>query len=215
MQISGVNNPLEAAKWGKTPLIQKKAVEASQNALTDEYVEKLKEQARKDAKAGAGMSQEAIQLEHGQMAKYVSPDRSGPMAQMSRELQKAAQEHKETQDPTLEFFDRMMDQLRKKPMKYRIDRTFKGLSGGCSGDLCSTPENQVATVYSPDGEQIASYNTSSGGWQVLNTQAENKFLLESGRLYAQAYKDACAEMKTPQAPAQSAEPSESTVDFRA
>ena len=215
MQISGVNNPLEAAKWGKTPVIQKKAAEASKNAMTDDYVEKLVEQARKDAKAGVGMSQEAIQLQHSQMAKYVSPDRSGPMAQMSQELQKAAREHKETQDPTLEFFDRMLDQLNKKPTKYRIDRTFSGLSGGCSGDLCSTPENQVATVYSPDGEQIANYNTSSGGWQILTTKAESTFLGESNRIYAQAYKDACAEMKAPQAPAQSAEPSESTVDFRA
>ena len=35
MQISGVNNPLEAAKRGKTPIIQKKAVEASKNAMRD------------------------------------------------------------------------------------------------------------------------------------------------------------------------------------
>ena len=114
MQISGVNNPLEAAKWGKTPLIQKKATSAVQNAMTNDFVEKLQEQARKDAKRGVGMSEEAIQLEHSQMAKHVSPDRSGPMAQMSQELQKAAQEHKEQQqDPTLEFFDRMLEQLKK------------------------------------------------------------------------------------------------------
>ena len=160
------------------------------------------------------MSEEAIQLEHSQMAKYVSPDRSGPMAQMSRELQKAAREHKEQQDPTLEFFDRMLEQLKKKP-KYRIDRSFSGLAGGCSGDLCSTPENQVATVYSPDGEQIAAYNTSSGGWQVLNTQAENKFLLESGRLYAQAYNAARAEINAgTQKPASDREET-SLLDIRA
>ena len=46
MQISGVNNPLEAAKWGKTPLIQNKAAAAVQNAMTDDFVEKLQEQAR-------------------------------------------------------------------------------------------------------------------------------------------------------------------------
>lgn len=84
------------------------------NAMTDDFVEKLQEQARKDAKRGVGMSEEAIQLEHSQMAKYISPDRSGPMAQMSRELQKAVQEHKEQQqDPILEFFDRMLEQLKK------------------------------------------------------------------------------------------------------
>ena len=46
MQISGVNNPMKAAKWGKTPLIQKKAVEASKNAMIDDFVKKLQELAR-------------------------------------------------------------------------------------------------------------------------------------------------------------------------
>ena len=73
------------------------------------------------------MSEEAVQLEHSQMAKYVSPDRSGPMVQMSRELQKAAQEHKEQQqDPTLEFFDRMLEQLKKSR-----NTVSTGLSAGC------------------------------------------------------------------------------------
>lgn len=90
MQISGVNNPMEAAKWGKTPLIQKKAVEASKNAMTDDFVKKLQELAREDAQKGVCMDKKAIQMRHSQMAKYVSPDRSAPIAQMLRELQKAA-----------------------------------------------------------------------------------------------------------------------------
>lgn len=214
MQISGVNNPLEAAKWGKTPLIQKKAAAASKNAMTDEFVEKLREQARKDARQGIGMSETAIKMCHAQKEKYVSPDRSAPMAQMNRELQKAAREHQGQEDPTLEFFDRMLEQLRKSP-KDRIVKSFSGLAGGCSGDLHSTPENQVATVYSPDGEQIAAYNTSSGGWQILNTQAENAFLGESGRLYMQTYRAACAEMNAAKASARTAPSGGSTIDFRA
>ena len=214
MQISGVNNPLEAAKWGKTPIIQKKAVETSKSAMTDDYVEKLQELARKDAQKGIYMDTEAMQLCHGQMAKYVSPDRSAPISQMSQELQKAAQEHKEQQDPTLEFLDRMIEQLRKSP-KDRIVRSFSGLAGGCSGDLHSTPENQVATVYSPDGEQIAHYNTSSGGWQNLTTKAESQFIRDSNSIYKQAYDAARAEMNVAKTPAQSATFSESTVDFRA
>ena len=170
MQISGVNNPLEAAKRGKTPIIQK-------------------------------------------MAKYVSPDRSAPIAQMSRELQKAAQEHREEQDPALEFLDRVIERLKGRPS--RIVKSFSGLAGGCSGNLHSTPENQVATVYSPDGEEIAQYNTSGGGWMNLTTRAENQFLRDSSAIYMQAYDAARAEMNAPKASAQSAAFRESTVDFRA
>ena len=35
MQVRGANNPPEAARRGKTPIIQKKAVEASKNAMRD------------------------------------------------------------------------------------------------------------------------------------------------------------------------------------
>lgn len=194
MQLSGVNNPMEAAKWGKTPLIQKKAAEATKNAMTDDFIEKLKELARKDAANGISMGKEYMQLCHSQMEEYnISPDRSAPMAQMSQELQKAAREHKEQEDPRLVFLDRMLAQL-KKTQKYRIVRSFSGLEGGCSGDLHSTPENQVATVYSPDGEMIAGYNTSSGGWQILTTKAESQFLGDANIVYMQAYKAALAEI---------------------
>lgn len=55
MRIGGVGSPLEAAKWGETPIIKKKAVAASQNAMTDDFVEKLQELARKDAQNGVYM----------------------------------------------------------------------------------------------------------------------------------------------------------------
>lgn len=195
MQINGVNNPLEAAKWGKTPIIQKKAVEASKNAMTDDFVAKLQELARRDAQRGVGgMSQEAIGFCHAQMGKYVSPDRSAPIAQMTQELQKAEKAHK-GEDPTLEFLDRMVAQLKAKGRPERIVKSFSGLAGGCSGDLHSTSENQVATVYSPDGEEIAHYNTSNGGWMNLPTTAENQFLRDSTDVYMQAWDAARAEIK--------------------
>lgn len=52
MRIGGINSPLEATRFGETPKIQKKAVEASKNAMTDSYIEQLKEYARKDAQKG-------------------------------------------------------------------------------------------------------------------------------------------------------------------
>ena len=193
MRIGGVNNPLEAARWGNTPIIQKKAVEASKNAMTDDFAEKLQELARKDAQKGVYMSQEAINLRHAQMGKYVSPDRSAPIAQMTQELQKAEKAHK-GEDPTLEFLDRMLAQLKGKGRPERIVKSFSGLAGGCSGDLHSTPENQVATVYSPDGEEIAQY-ASDGGWMNLTTKAENQFLGDSNDVYKQAWDAARAEIK--------------------
>lgn len=193
MRIGGVNNPLQAARWGETPIIQKKAVEASKNAMTDDFVEKLQELARKDAQKGVYMSQEAINLRHAQMGKYVSPDRSAPIAQMTKELQKAEKAHK-GQDPTLEFLDRMVAQLKAKGRPERIVKSFSGLAGGCSGDLHSTSENQIATVYSPDGEEIAQY-ASDGGWMNLTTKAENQFLGDSNDVYMQAWDAARAEIK--------------------
>ena len=194
MRISGVNSPLEAAKWGETPIIKKKAVAASKNAMTEDFVESIQELARKDAQKGVYMSKETINLCHAQMGKYVSPDRSAPIAQMTQELQKAEKAHK-GEDPTLEFLDRMLAQLKGKGRPERIVKSFSGLAGGCSGDLHSTPENQVATVYSPDGEQIANYNTSSGCWQNITTKAENQFLLDSNNVYKQAWDAARAEVK--------------------
>ena len=146
MQIGGVNSLREAARWGETPIIQKKAVETSKNAMTDDFAEKLQELARKDAQKGVYMSQEAINLRHAQMNKYVSPDRSAPIAQMTQELQKAEKAHK-GEDPTLEFLDRMLAQLKGKGRPERIVKSFSGLAGGCSGNLHSTPEHQVDKVF--------------------------------------------------------------------
>ena len=193
MQIGGVNSLREAARWGETPIIKKKAVEASKNAMTDDFVKKLQELARRDAQKGVGMSQEAINLCHAQMGKYVSPDRSAPIAQTTKELQKAEKAHK-GEDPTLEFLDRMIAQLKAKGRPERIVKSFSGLAGGCSGDLHSTSENQIATVYSPDGEEIAQY-ASDGGWMNLTTKAENQFLGDSNDVYMQAWNAARAEIK--------------------
>lgn len=194
MRIGGTNSFLEADRWGETPTIKNKAVAASKNAMTDDFVEKIQELARKDAQKGVYMSKESINLCHAQMGKYVSPDRSAPIAQMTQELQKAEKAHKE-EDPTLEFLDRMLAQLKGKGRPNRIVKSFSGLSGGCSGNLHSTPENQVATVFSPDGEEIAQYNTSGGGWMNLTTKAENQFLGDSNTVYKQAWDAARAEIQ--------------------
>ena len=94
----------------------------------------------------------------------------------------------------MEFLDRMIAQLKAKGRPERIVKSFSGLAGGCSGDLHSTSENQIATVYSPDGEEIAQY-ASDGGWMNLTTKAENQFLGDSNDVYKQAWDAARAEIK--------------------
>ena len=108
MRIGGINSPLEATRFGETPKIQKKAVEASKNAMTDSYIEQLKEYARKDAQKGIYMDKEAIQFQRGQMSQYVSPDRSG-MTQANQVLQELGR--KEDEDALLKFLDRMLGKI--------------------------------------------------------------------------------------------------------
>ena len=185
----------EAAKWGETPLIQQKAAVTAKNAMTDEFVAKLQEQARKDAKLGVGMSKEAIQMSHSQMSQYVSPDRSG-MAQANQVLQGLADA--EDENVLLQFLDRMLG-INAKVWHNSDQQTFvtmRGMAGNCSGKVHHNSAGQTAEIYSSDGEMIASYNSNGAGWTIDQTAAETKFLQESGKLYAQAYKAACAEMKS-------------------
>ena len=188
-------NYSEAAKWGETPLIQQKAAVTAKNAMTDEYVAKLQEQARKDAKLGVGgTSKEAIQLSHSQMSQYVSPDRSG-MAQANHVLEGLARE--EDENVLLQFLDRMLG-INAKVWHNSDKQTFvtmSGMAGNCSGKVHHNSTGQTAEIYSSDGEMIASYNSNGAGWTIDQTAAEQKFLHESGILYAQAYKTALAEMK--------------------
>lgn len=62
MGLSGFSNSKasEAAKWGETPQIQQKANVTAKNAMTDSYVEQLKEYAKRDAQKGIYMDNEAI-----------------------------------------------------------------------------------------------------------------------------------------------------------
>lgn len=187
-------NYSEAAKWGETPLIQQKAAVTAKNAMTDEYVAKLQEQARKDARLGVGMSEKAIQMQHSQMNQYVSPDRSA-MAQADHVLQGLASAEEE--NVLLQFLDRMLG-INAKVWHNSDKQTFvtmRGMAGNCSGKVHYDPLGQTAEIYSSDGEMIASYNSNGAGWTIDQTAAETKFLQESGILYAQAYKAARAEMK--------------------
>ena len=194
MKIGSSVGTCEAAKWGKTPQIQRKASETVKNAMTDSYVEQLKEYAKNDAQKGIYMDKEAIQFQHKQMNQYVSPDRSG-MAQANQVLQELGRQ--EDEDPLLEFLDRMLG-INAKVRKNSDKQTFvtmSGMAGSCSGKVHHNSTGQTAEIYSADGEMIASYNSHGDGWTIEQTKAESKFLQESAMIYKQAFDAARAEMK--------------------
>jgi len=177
MQINGLTNGYrsaaayrEAAKWGETPEIQKKAQATAENAMTDSFVAQIKEWAKKDAKVGDYMSDGFHQMRQAHMNKYISPDRSKPMAQVSQLIQAAMKDY----DPILSLLDTML--------------------GDYSVEGRISPEGQTAHIYSPDGEMIASYNSLGGGWHTCQTAAETKFMGEAASVYAQAFKEARVEL---------------------
>lgn len=193
----GNSKASESTKWGETPQIQQKANVTAKNAMTDSYVEQLKEYAKKDAQKGIYMDKEAIQFQRSQMSQYVSPDRSG-MAQANQVLQGLGRQEEE--DALLKFLDRMLG-ISAKVQKNSDKQTFvtmSGMSGNCSGKVHHNSTGQTAEIYSSDGEMIASYNSHGGGWTIQQTQAESKFLQESAMIYKQAFDAARAEMTTTQ-----------------
>ena len=188
MRIGGLGIS-EAAKWGETPEIQRAANKTAQNAMTDGFVEQIKEMAKKDAEKGICMDKEYLQLRDARMKKYISPDRSGPMNQVNSAMKALAQEQK------------------------RIEVYLERLLGNCSAKVEGDSIGQTAEIYSSEGEVIASYNSFGGGWTVIPTKAESSFIDESGDIYMQAFRAARAEMKS--GSQTTASGSEAGIDLRA
>ena len=72
------------------------------------------------------------------------------------------------------------------------------MSGDCFGKIHHNSGGQTAEIYAPNGETIASYNSNGGGWTVIQTQEELKFQGEADAVYAQAFREARAEMAAAQ-----------------
>ena len=167
-------------KWGQGTKIQKAEKRTAESAMTDGFVEKIKEYAKQDAKQGVYMSKGFIQFRLARMEQCVSPDRDGPKAEVMSAIQAALREP----HPLLQALEKMLEKL----------------SGGGSANLKISGVQQAAEVYAPNGENIASYNSLGGGWTDIQTKEEHKFFDESTSVYFQAYREARAEMKS-EAPA--------------
>ena len=164
----------------RSPKTRKVEKRTAESAMTDGFIERIKSYAKEDAKRGVYMSPEFNQARLAHMKQYVSPDRSGPKADVMSAIQAALREP----HPLLQAPEKMLDKL----------------SGGGSANLKISGIQQAAEVYAPNGENIASYNSLGGGWTDIQTKEEHKFFDESTSVYFQAYREARAEMKS-EAPA--------------
>lgn len=166
-------------KWGQSPKTQKAEKRTAESAMTDGFIERIKEYAKEDAKRGVYMSPEFNQMRLARMKQSVSPDRSGPKAEVMSAIQAALKEP----HPLLQALEIMLDKL----------------SGGGSANLKISGVHQAAEVFAPNGESIAFYS-SNNGWMDIQTKEEHKYYSETASAYLQAYREARAEMKT-EAPA--------------
>lgn len=196
MQVTKVStNFFKTTSLREPAKVQTKADKIVQNAMTDEFVEQLKSLAKENAQNGVYMDQGFVQLRRGQMDKYVSPDRSGPMAQTNQVLQEVA---KEEEDPLLQLLDRLLGNKSSKVRRDSDKQTYvnmSGMAGGGTGTIHHNSTGQTAEIFSPDGEKIASYNSNGCGWTIEHTQAEDKFLDAAAKVYMEAYHAARGEIK--------------------
>lgn len=161
-------------KWGQSPKTRKAEKRTAESAMTDGFIQRIKEYAKEDAKQGVYMSKGFTQFHLAHMKQCVSPDRSGPKAEVMSAIQAALKEP----HPLLQALDKMLEKL----------------SGGGSAKLKISGIHQSAEVFAPNGESIAFYS-SNNGWMDIQTKEEHKFFSESAMAYLQAYREARAEMR--------------------
>ena len=146
-------------------------------ALSDEYIEQIKAQARADAAKGHYMDGYDSKQRTGfsamrdmQMKQYVSPKREKAISQVST----AINNPKRVWHTGANLLD-LLDSL-------CTAKVFKGPFFGTT-----------AEIYNGDGEMIAGYRDSCG-WFDVPTKDETRFQYESNQIYYAAYNEAKAEM---------------------
>ena len=146
-------------------------------ALSDEYIEQIKAQARADAAKGRYMDGYDSKQRTGfsamrdmQMKQYVSPNREKATSQVSA----AIKNPKRVWNTGANLLD-LLDSL-------CTAKVFKGPFFGTT-----------AEIYNGDGEMIAGYRDSCG-WFDVPTKDETLFQYESNQIYCEAYNAAKAEM---------------------
>ena len=138
------------------------------NGLTEEYVDALKAQAKKDAEAGVyGRDGKASELRAEQMKKYISPNRESAIAQASKLLAGIS----------IGSIGSGTVRLSGLPYTVKVSKGWNGIS---------------AEIYDEYGEKFASYDSKSGIWKTVTTRAESQFQTASSSIYDEAYRTASA-----------------------
>ena len=147
------------------------------NAMTDEYIERIKAQARADAAKGSyedGYDSTPrtgfAAMRDAQMKQCVSPNREKATSEMSTVIN--------SRNLVLRPGENLLDLL---SIPYRATI--------CKGAIFGT----TSEIYNEDGEMIAGYRDSTG-WFDVPTADEMQFQSESMQIYYKAYKEAEAEM---------------------
>lgn len=151
-------------------------------ALSDNYIEQIKAQARTDAAKGSYMDgydksprTGFSAIRDAQMKQYVSPDRATPISRVSAALNDS--------NRIWNLGENILDLI-------GIPCTAKVSIGLVFG--------KSAQIYNQDGEMIAAYSDRRGGWFDIPTADETRFQYESTQIYYEAYNAAKAEINAAQ-----------------
>lgn len=171
---------VKASEEGLFKLISNKV----SGAMSDEYIEKIKECARKAAANGSNMVESGYAaMRDAQMGKIVSPDRGKAISQVSTALNSVTRAWKSGKN-ILSLFG----------LPYTAN-IFKG------------PLKTTAEIFDENGEMIAGFHSDNGFWNSVPTSDETRFQYESNQIYREVYNAAKAEMAAAQ---QSAAPAVSS-----
>lgn len=165
-------------------------------ALSDEYIDKIRAQARADAAKGSYMDGYDKKQRTGfsamrdaQMKRYVSPSREKATSEMSSVIS--------SRNFFLRPGENLLDLL---SIPYRATI--------CKGALFGT----TSEIYNEDGEMIAGYRDSCG-WFDVPTKDETRFQYESNQIYREAYRAAEAEIAAGKQAAAPAVSGDASVSF--
>lgn len=140
--------------------------ERAERALTAEFVERVKEYARRDAEANIYMQSGYIDFETAYTKAHVSPERDSAAARVSAFL-----EDRPLTDGVIDHHVLCLVE----PL-YFVDVTI-------------SYHQKIANIYDENGMMIAGYNSMDGHWTSVPAFAEKQFGYASSQIYAEAFRE--------------------------
>ena len=135
-------------------------------ALTDEFVEQVKEFARRDAEAGIYMRSGYIDFSAAYTKAHISPERDPAVARVSAFIN------------DLSFTDGAVDHhvlCLVEPLYF--------------ADVAIGSHQKTANIYDENGTMIAGYNSTDDHWAAVSTFEEEQFGYVEAQIYAAAFQE--------------------------